>query len=231
MISSPRGAQQPFWLIERDKAVASVILFSGGKGILKIDADGIGKKNNFLVRSRDMFAEYGFNVAIIDVPRDKENLLWFRTTADHAQDVQAVIDFLRQKYKKPVWLIGTSRGTLSAANAAARLHKPNGPDGLVLTASVVSGNYRQTLYDVELDAIKAPTLFVHNRSDECIACPFELVDDVMDEVSNSTEKSLQVVEGGRSERNNPCKALTPYGFLGLEDKVVKDLVGWIKPRL
>lgn len=178
-----------------------------------------------------MFVEHGFNVAVIDKPNDKSDLYEFRTTEGHAQDIQAVINFLRKKYKKSVWLIGTSRGTLSVANAAARLSGENGPDGIVLSASVVVSKKRESLNDVALGDIKVPSLFVHNKDDGCHVCPYGDVDGVMAKLTNVKDKALQTHQGGQSEQSNQCKALTPHGFLGLEEKVVKGIVEWIKPRL
>jgi len=230
-VTTARNAQQPFWLIEYPAARASLIMFAGGQGRLKIDPDGIGKKNNFLVRTRRQFADAGFNVAVMDKPKDKGELFGFRTTAEHATDVQAVILYLRNKYKHPVWLIGTSRGTLSAANAAARLAGTNGPDGIVLTASVLVTKKYESLTDIDLGRIRVPTLFVHNRDDGCHVCPYSELAHVMAKCDKASDKALQVHEGGRSERSNQCKALTPHGFLGLEDKVVKEIADWIKLRL
>ena len=231
-VTSRRGVQQPFWVIERDNASASLVLFAGGKGKLKISEDGIGKgKKNFLVRTRQKFAEHGFNVIIIDKPSDQASLFEFRTGEEHAQDIEAVIQFLRKKYNKPVWLVGTSRGTISAANAAARLRGANGPDGIVLTASVVVASQQASLNDVSLANIKVPTLFVHNEDDGCHVCPFSEVEDVMYLLSKVKDKGLQVHKGGNRDGNNECRGMTPHGFYGLETKVVQDIVDWIKPRI
>lgn len=229
-VSTKRGVQQPFWLIETDKAKACLILFAGGDGRLKITASGIKRRSNFLVRSRELFVEQGFNVAVVDVPKDQGSLFGIRTGQDHADDILAVIEFLETKYHKPVWLVGTSRGTISAANVAARLQGRRNPAGIVLTSSVLGGN-NDSLHDVELSAVTVPTLFVHNRDDDCHVCPYAGVEDAMQEMSKAKETALQSHTGGRSERYNPCKAMTPHGFLGLEDNVVKGITDWITQRL
>jgi pimeloyl-ACP methyl ester carboxylesterase len=78
----------------------------------------------------------GFLVAVLDRPSDRKNGLWnFRTTSEHAADVKQAIAAIREVAPVPVWLVGTSMGSLSAANAAARLPE-GGPDGIVLTSSV-----------------------------------------------------------------------------------------------
>jgi len=173
-VSARQGVKQPLWLIEADEASHTLVLFAGGKGRLKISNEGIKKKGNFLVRSRELFAGQGFNVAIVDKPEDRSSLKGFRTTGAHVKDIAGVISFLRERHKhKPLWLVGTSRGTISAAKSAAQLHNTNGPDGIVLTASVTesSNSGADTLRDVDLSKITAPTLVVHHKHDECYITP------------------------------------------------------------
>ncbi len=119
-------------------AVASVILFTGSEGIAAVERfqNPEWGRVNFLVRNRRRFVEHGFLVAVVDVPSDHTTGYgWSRTSKTHAQDVAGVIAALRREALVPVWVVGTSMGTISAANAAARL-RVGGPDGLVLTSSV-----------------------------------------------------------------------------------------------
>src|SRR5262249_55139885 len=130
------GVTQSFLLLRRvEKPVATLILFAGGNGALNLSSGQLaGLGGNFLVRNRGRFAEYGFMVAVPDAPSDHTSgLTRFRSTAEHAADVRALIAALRGRAPGvPVWVIGTSMGTVSAANAAARLRE-GGPDGVVLT--------------------------------------------------------------------------------------------------
>jgi hypothetical protein len=56
-----------------------------------------------------MFHELGFVAAIVDVPSDQPYGTWagdrFRTSRDHLEDVKKIIDFINQKWPKPVFLI------------------------------------------------------------------------------------------------------------------------------
>jgi len=123
--------------LSADKPIASVILFVGAHGRLALSPRGIGwGEGNFLVRNRERFCREGFLVAVMDAPSDRPQGLWnFRTSVAHAEDIKYVIAELRKMFDIPVWLIGTSMGTVSAANFAARL-KEGGPDGLVLTSTI-----------------------------------------------------------------------------------------------
>ncbi|MCG6935493.1 MAG: alpha/beta hydrolase [Proteobacteria bacterium] len=220
----------PVWVITPEAPVASVVLFSGGSGVLKITPKGIGRTGNFLIRSRFRFAEQGLQVVIVDKPDDRGDLHDARTRAEHADDVGAVIAFTRHRLARPVWLVGTSRGVISAANAAARLDGDSGPDGLVLTASVMrTGNAGQdSLVNVDLGAITAPILLVHHQDDGCYVSPAADMPILAGEFTRASVVELKLVSGGSAPAFNPCKANTFHGFWGIEAQVVKTLADWIK---
>jgi pimeloyl-ACP methyl ester carboxylesterase len=225
------GVTQPFWITTPPgKAVASVILFTGGQGILGSQHSPILKNQNFLIRSRDKFAAQGFLVASIDVPSDHPNGLdSFRASAERAEDVAVAIAYLRQKAPVPVWLVGTSMGTISAANAAARL-KSGGADGLVLTSSIVAASRRAAPVSdsVDVAAIALPTLVVHNRDDACMLTPFSAVPAFVERFKRAPRKELIAVAGGSTPISDPCEALSRHGYIGIEDEVVGDIARWIK---
>lgn len=227
------GVTQRFLLLTPDDPVGSLILFAGGHGNLELGPDGrIGwGANNFLVRTRRRFAETGFVTAVLDAASDfktSEGQRGYRFSAAHAEDVRAVIGHLRG-IKPPVWLVGTSRGTLSAANAAARLVE-GGPDGLVLTASVTreEGRRSRSLQDIELERIRIPTLIVHNRDDQCRVTPFADVEALKGWLKQAPNVEILAVSGGDRPRSDPCEAMSYHGFLGLEAQVVRAITEWIK---
>lgn len=223
------GVTQRVLLIRPEHPAASVILFAGGNGLIQIGLDGsLGRGGNFLVRSRERFAREGLAVAVIDAPSDRidgPGLQYFRQSADHAADVERVIAFLRREVKAPLWLVGTSRGTVSVANAAIRL-AGKGPDGIVLTSTVV-GPDRERVPAMDIGAIKVPTLVVHHQDDQCRVCLFSDVKSLMGGLQ-STRPELVVFSGGGPPRGNPCEARHYHGFIGIEDDVVKRIADWIK---
>jgi pimeloyl-ACP methyl ester carboxylesterase len=231
MLPTRPGVEQPFWLVEAGGApVASVILFTGGEGRLGSDGGTGLVGTNFLVRSRDKFAAQGFLVAVVDVPSDHPSGLGeFRSSKEHASDIAFVIAYLRQKAPVPVWLVGTSMGTISAANAAARL-KEGGADGLVLTSSIISPSRRHSslLGSVAVDEITVPTLFVHNRDDACAVCMFSGVPGLMNAFTHVPKRELIAVAGGDPPQSDPCEALSRHGYIGIEDQVVTAIARWIK---
>ena len=130
----PRVTQTVVVVRPPGKPVATVVVLVGGAGKLDLTPRGLPRDAPGL--SRDATGATGrsrFVVALPDAPSDRlgEGLLGFRTSREHSVDIGAVIARLRHDDPVPVWLVGTSMGTVSAASAAARLGR-DGPDGLVL---------------------------------------------------------------------------------------------------
>jgi hypothetical protein len=118
-----------------------VVLMAGGNGLLSLSPGGIGAAaNNFVVRTREDYASAGFAAAVPDAPSDHpQGLDDFRATAGHAQDLGAILAWLRAKWPGvKVFVVGTSRGTISTANVASRLAGAGAPDGIVLTSSITT---------------------------------------------------------------------------------------------
>jgi hypothetical protein len=225
------GVTLPFWVTTPPGSpVASVVLLPGGDGLLLSARHPQLASRNFLMRVRGKFAAAGFLVASVDGPSDHpEGLTLFRNTAEHAQDIAAVIAYLRQKAPVPVWLIGTSASTISVADAATRL-KSGGPDGLVFMSSIVVTTKQmaaiQGMFD--LSKVALPTLFVHNKEDACPSCSFSAVPSLMARFTNTPRKQLIAVSGGAPPQSDPCEALSRHGYFGIEDEVVTAVVDWIK---
>ena len=128
----------PVFYMKRDNATATVILLPGGRGGFGRLIHGRPSGRNFLVRSREYFAEAGLNVAVMGRASDTDDLGYAdRVSREHMQDIKLLVEFLKQNTGLPVWLIGTSRGTVSATAAAISFGN-DALAGIVLTASVVS---------------------------------------------------------------------------------------------
>jgi pimeloyl-ACP methyl ester carboxylesterase len=223
---------QAFLLIKPDAPpVASVVLFTGGEGVAGVQRfrnPGWGQ-GNFLVRNRRRFAEHGFLVAVVDVPSDHATGYGtFRASKEHAQDIAAVLAELRREAAVPVWVVGTSMGTISAANAAARL-KAGGPDGLVLTSSVTRKGrmIRVSLSDVDLDEVRVPTLVVHHENDGCVVTPLADARVLPRALTKAPKTEFLAFQGG-SSAGNPCEGHAYHGFWGIDAEVVTAIADWMK---
>src|SRR5215217_6578697 len=129
-LSTRANVTQSYFLTSLPKQLDAVaILFPGSGGLIQLRSEGGQPKfaaGNFLVRSRAEFVKRGVVAAILDAPSDQQRG-WgmsdeFRLGENHAVDISAVIADLRMRLPNvPLFLIGTSRGTISAAALAARL--------------------------------------------------------------------------------------------------------------
>ena len=230
-IPTRSGVTQRFLLVTPATPKAAAILFAGGHGGLQITSSGeFGwGGGNFLVRSRERFAEQGLVVAVVDAPSDHQRepyLNGFRQTPEHAADIQAVIAWLRAETKLPVWLIGTSRGTQSVGYLATALAGPAGPDGVVLTSSILTDPKERAVPEMPLEKLNMPVLVVHHEQDGCGKCRFSDMPALMKRIDTLDRKELIVIRGGRNE-GDPCQARAYHGFNGLEQDVVTRIDSWI----
>jgi hypothetical protein len=222
---------------------AAVILFSGGDGFINLTADGShGAKLNFLVRSRWRFARRDLFVAVVDTPNRMRLNGLIRTSARYAQDIGEVIADVRRRARgAPVWLIGTSAGTLSAAGVAGHLPlsstakvNDNRPNGIVLTATqstLVAGLCGKTVFDAKLGAINVPAYLVAHRDDACPCSPASGAKRVSAALValSPAQKQVRIFVGGAPPQTlKPCEAMTRHGFIGIEDAVVAAIADWIK---
>lgn len=225
-IDTRPGVSVPFYYMKREGAKATVLLLTGGSGGLAVK-NGVPTSNNFLVRSRDLFAANGFNVVIIGKPSDHDDLDGaFRTSPEHAEDLRRVITFVKSDTVTPVWVIGTSMGTISAA-ALATVASQEEVSGIVLTSSVTRKKVG-ALPQQKLELIKQPVLVVHHQFDECKICVPGDVPQIIQQLKNALIKKEVYVSGGSTPTGDPCQALHRHGFVGVEREVVDLISDWVK---
>jgi pimeloyl-ACP methyl ester carboxylesterase len=217
----------PVFYIKNDQAVATVLLLPGGSGKMGKLVGGKPSGQNFLVRSRDEFASAGFNVAIIGPPSDNLDLEGMaRVSPEHVADVRALVDFLKKDTGLPIWLVGTSRGTISATAAAIAFGNES-LAGVVLTSSIVSRKDPASVLAQDLGKIHVPVLVLHHEKDECRWCaPYE-VSKVIDGLKNASPRKLIMVNGG-NPAGDPCEALHYHGYNGIEKSTVEAITTWMK---
>lgn len=226
-----------------EQAKAALVLLPGGGGYLKFGDDGCPRKlkGNSLVRKQGLFHRSGFVTALVSAPSNrhgKAGLGGFRVKRKHADDIGKVIADVRRRTGLPVWLIGTSRGAISAANAASRLSGAAAPDGLVLTSPVTSGFeggrkwwVAQTVFSNDLASIRMPVLVVVHDADKCIRTPPVLGPRVVSKTASVRGQAVSVSDGSRgagAEGLKACKGRSPHGFLGQEAEVVAGIVRFIR---
>lgn len=236
-LAYPPGAAEP------GQRMALVLLVGGG-GHLALDDKGCPRalKGNSLVRSLPHFHGAGFVTALVDAPSDypgEDGLARFRMAPEHADDIGKVIADVRRRTNAPVWLVGTSRGAISAANAATRLSGPSAPDGLVLTSALMSGGrggqkpwLTHTVFDLALEAIRMPVLVVGHAADTCIRSPAGLMGGITARTNGAREQVVTVTGGPGSLGGPPgvevCQGRSPHGFNEQEAEVAAGIARFIR---
>lgn len=236
-IATPRGAKQAFIVIKPENPVAAVILFAGGHG-------GLGLKSastmtwgagNFLVRSREAFAGQGLMVAVIDAPSDHPQGMSavFRMGSDHAGDIGAVAAYLKGQAKIPVWLVGTSMGTFSAAGGAIAA---KGVDGLVLTSTItrskpdwkIAPSHPDGVASMALGRVTVPAFVLSHRKDGCDITPAGDTPKLTKRLAQSRKVDSAILDGGSPPQSEPCEAKSQHGFLGIEGEAVAVIANFVK---
>ena len=226
------GVTQQILIEQPENSKANLVLFSGGKGKIKLNNGNYKNNKNFLVRSRQLFIDKGFTTVLIDAPSDKQDKLGmlkgFRNTQEHLEDIETVIDYIRGINSKPIWLIGTSRGTESAAYAAVHLNDKI--DGVILTSSISKTNKNGTsIASLPLEKLTVPVLAIHHSQDACKTTRPGVIKDIKRKAYNSSRFKSKLFDGGDEPKNsNPCKAKTYHGYLGIEEDVVSYIDDFIK---
>ena len=184
--------------------------------------------SDFLPRSRREFIRNGILPVILDNPTDQQAgdgmSDAFRESSPHVTDIRAVRAELERRYPGlPVFIVGTSRSTLSAAHVARSL--PGELKGAVLTSSLFySGSgqrARQVLAAYRWDEIKMPLLFVHHQDDGCGATPYR------EAARLAARYPLITVRGGKPPESAPCEPLSNHGYFGKEPETVDALTAWM----
>jgi hypothetical protein len=208
---------------------AVAVLFPGGGGRIGIDGRGnVAFTGNFLVRSRAHFHAAGIATATLDAPSYTRDLLGERLDSQYARAIRETVARLRKRTPAPIWLVGTSAGTVGAVNAAAAI--PAGEiAGLVLTSPVtLSGpntRSRETVFGAELGRIAAPTLIVVHEADACALTPPNQAARLRAALGKVPKANILTLKGGAPPTDpNPCEAHTPHGFLGLEKETIQSIV-------
>lgn len=241
-IETRPGVTLSYLLHTPDVPVKGVlILFGGGTGEGHFAGSGtdVSLSDNFLARTSPDFVKKGYAIALVGVPSDHQSgmLDSFRTSPEHTADIQKLVQVLAKKNLGPIYLVGTSRGTLSAAYLATSIHDEQ-LKGLVLTSSL------SAVGSLPLKTVTIPVLIVHHGHDDCHSTPYEAAYSLKHSFVRSQKVDFVAVNGGsagvgyyegRGRRkgggsSDPCKALSHHGFLGVEEQVVDLIADWLEGK-
>ncbi|MBS0319466.1 MAG: hypothetical protein JSR18_02915 [Proteobacteria bacterium] len=215
------GVTDAYLEVVRDGAPkkAIVVVFVGGLGTIHLaeraakDRVKFGPGANFLVRIREALAGDDMAVEVVDTPSDRQDAGLtdaFRMSADHATDVRAIVADAKSRYPQaPVYLVGTSRGTVSAAYVGAVLG--DAIAGVVLTSTItVPSRVGPGVATFDFGKLRAPLLLVHSVDDACPQSPYAGA------ARLGARYPLVSVASGLPPQSGPCEPLAPHGYFGME---------------
>ena len=148
-------------------------------------------------------------------------------TTDHLTDLRETLAWLKAKTRTPIWIVGTSRGTVSAALALININDPQIAGG-VFSSSITSLSKAGALPGQNLAKINVPVLVVHHEADACSVTRPQDVPLIFNALSNSPSKKLLMMSGGSGASGNPCRALHTHGYMGIEQSTVHSIAEWIR---
>ena len=217
-VAARPGVTQSFYIADMGKrppqAVAMLLIGGGGSIRLRVEDGRIRfGGGNFLARARGEFIRNGVLPVILDAPGDHQGGMSdaFRESPAHALDLSAVASELKRRYPGlPVFLVGTSRSTISVAHAARFLKDELA--GAVLTAALSGFDWR---------SIRLPLLFVHHHDDACGSTPY------FEAARLAREYTLVTVHGGNEPKSGPCDPFAAHGFYGREAETVDAIAAWM----
>lgn len=205
----------------------TIVMFPGGEGNVGLEPDGdIRHDHNFVVRTRALWTSRGYSVVIPDT-LDRANLRGMRHSPQYAALVADLVAFAQKNLGGPVFLLGTSQGSIAAMNGAAHA-KRGSVSGVVLTESVsVMGGSGETVFSADPKDVRVPALVVANRDDRCDVAPPDAAPRIAAAMAASPDVRVLDVAGGTAKSGKACGSLTPHGYYGIEQNVVQRIVEWL----
>jgi hypothetical protein len=248
---SSRGQQIPTLVdVPGQQPLGAVILLAGGNGRLDLTPQGritTELDQNYVVSTRTFYAIFGYIVMVPDLAPDfkvgaSDVQLGYRGTQQYADDIGAMVTLLRAKLvatlisppkRLPIVVIGTSKGSIGAADAVAKLQAPRRPDGAVLTSAFLSDqpNMRtvRSVANNNPALLAIPMLIGWNTNDMCPDTPPNQFSSFEQWYGNTLPPlSSHAFTGPPVPNADPCGATAPHGFEGIGGVVVQYTLDWIK---
>lgn len=219
--------------LEVKKPSAVLIMMVGGRGFPGLNNPKSDSEENFLVRAKDFFLERDMTLIFPNIPSDRASEGYgkankeveFRWSAQHMEDLAAVVKFAKEKYKKEVFIVGSSMGSLSAV--AYAIEGKEEISGIVLVSSFMSRNQTPGLARFDVNKVKIPLVLVHHFDDSCGGSKRGEVEGWL--MGALTIKDKVYIHGGNAT-GNPCGPLHHHGFEGKEKDAANAIVDWVNRK-
>ncbi|MQY50610.1 alpha/beta hydrolase [Rhodocyclus gracilis] len=202
------------------------VLLPGSPSVVRpVVADGVMQSSrltgNFLIRARRHLVDAGLATLIVDChsASGDECSSGYQASRERWRDVEPLIAAVRRQQPEicEVWLVGTSKGTISSSFMA--LYGGNAVAGAIHTATIsepwAKNSYRE-LAGFDYRAPTSPQFFIHHRDDPCPLTSYAGIR----KIAERFQKPLLTVTGGSDFQGPLCAAQTEHGFKGREPEVM-----------
>jgi pimeloyl-ACP methyl ester carboxylesterase len=217
-------------LLSRDTAAQPetvFLLFSGGYGDHSLGQRGevvqVFNDHKYLARVRKLFVGAGTAAALVDTPSDRSRLDdASRMSEQHAQDVEAVIQDLKQRFGAPrIVLIGHSNGSISAAHVGRALGAA--VDSVVLVNGRLVKHWfgGDGLATFDFSQLRSRLLLVHHAKDDCTVTRYEGAKALAERYP------LITVDDPNVSASGGCNGGT-HNMTGKDKETVEAILDWVK---
>lgn len=197
------------FLWENKSAKAVLIFIPGGEGQLKITSerkDFGGFYGNTLKPLSNSSQTSGlFDVVIFDSPFVLPSGTTYpnsRATADHMMRIESVVLYYKNKFNKPVWLMGHSNGAVSVTEFYKYLQdkkRENLISGIIYSSARNGASFNSKT--------NIPVLFLAHEQDGCSKSTPGNSRSVYEDLkkSNQSRTEYVLIKGGETE-SDPCRS-------------------------
>ena len=234
-IPAAGGGVQPIFLVEPKRPSMprrAFLLFGGGGGRIshgvRLEKGRYRLSRNFLMRIVKEIADAGIAAVPVGMWSGLTDSTGddFRLGPDHAKDMAAAVRALAARGYREVFIVGTSRGTLDAANLALNLKDPR-VKGVIFTSTMADYD---GLIALPVEKIDLPVLFVHNLYDECRVTTYDGARELYARMKNSPQRRFVTVKAAAIAEGRECGAIAAHGFRDIEAATARILTDWAKGR-
>lgn len=212
------------FLWEAKNAKAILIMIPGGEGQINLTLD---KKNlggfygNTLRPLSDPNLTSGiFDIVIFDSPMALPSGKVYpnsRTTIDHVTRIESVVLYYKEKFHKPIWLMGHSNGAVSVTEFYKYLQKnkkENLVSGIIYSSARNGASFNS---DTNL-----PVLFLAHEKDGCFRSTNANSRSVYNNLkeTNKFKTEYVYIKTGEAQGDEPCKS-GYHMFYGASEEVYK----------
>lgn len=208
VVSSSDVTQTFLW--KGDLSKATLIMIPGGEGHLGLSPDK-ADLGGFYGKTLKPLSNPGitsgiFNVVIFDSPTALpvgNPYPTSRATTDHLSRIEEVVQFYKEKFNKPVWLMGHSNGAVSITEFYRYLQR-NHKESIV-SGMIYSSGRNGARFNSETNV---PVLFLAHEKDGCRNSTNASSLGVYKDLKQSSKRETEYVllKSGESEPQEPCRS-------------------------